>query len=169
MPGTPDVAPGRRAGGQAQDRARACAGICLRGKPGWGEILAPLDTVINTFGGRWFDHQWNAQLTSPQVEQAASSSTSTWSSKSGELGAAQTGFHECANHFGQGKAAMWYDATSAAASLEDPEECPVVGKIGYLPAPIVEKPNSGWLYTWSLGIPKTRQEPGRAPGSSSPG
>src|SRR3954470_17198413 len=31
------------------------AGICLRGKPGWGEVLAPLDTVINTFGGRWFD------------------------------------------------------------------------------------------------------------------
>ncbi len=30
-------------------------GICLRGKPGWGEVLAPLDTVINTFGGRWFD------------------------------------------------------------------------------------------------------------------
>ena len=25
-------------------------GICLRGLPGWGEQLAPLDTVINTFG-----------------------------------------------------------------------------------------------------------------------
>src|SRR6478735_11138508 len=36
------------------------AGICLRGKPGWGEVLAPLDTVINTFGGRWFDENWNA-------------------------------------------------------------------------------------------------------------
>ena len=46
------------------------AGICLRGKPGWGEVLAPLDTVINTFGGRWFDENWNAQLTSPEVEKA---------------------------------------------------------------------------------------------------
>ena len=45
------------------------AGICLRGKPGWGEVLAPLDTVINTFGGRWFDDQWNAQLNSPEVTQ----------------------------------------------------------------------------------------------------
>src|SRR6476659_4283597 len=26
------------------------SGICLRGKPGWGEVLAPLDTVINAFG-----------------------------------------------------------------------------------------------------------------------
>ncbi|MDJ0113176.1 extracellular solute-binding protein, partial [Rhodococcus erythropolis] len=46
------------------------AGICLRGKPGWGEVLAPLNTVINTFGGRWYDENWNAQLTSPQVEDA---------------------------------------------------------------------------------------------------
>ena len=45
------------------------AGICLRGKPGWGEVLAPLDTVINTFGGRWFDEKWNAQLNSPEVKQ----------------------------------------------------------------------------------------------------
>ena len=45
-------------------------GICLRGKPGWGEVLAPLDTVINTFGGRWFDENWNAQLNSPEVKKA---------------------------------------------------------------------------------------------------
>src|SRR5216684_4227485 len=37
-------------------------GICLRGLPGWGEQLAPLDTVVNTYGGRWFDMNWNAQL-----------------------------------------------------------------------------------------------------------
>ena len=29
-------------------------GICLRGLPGWGEMLAPLTTVVNTFGGTWF-------------------------------------------------------------------------------------------------------------------
>ena len=40
-------------------------GICLRGKPGWGEVMAPLDTVINTFGGRWFDPEWRAQLDLP--------------------------------------------------------------------------------------------------------
>src|SRR5438445_5127814 len=42
-------------------------GICLRGLPGWGEQLAPLDTVVNTYGGRWFDQHWNAQLNSPQL------------------------------------------------------------------------------------------------------
>ncbi len=46
------------------------SGICLRGLPGWGEQLAPLDTVVNTFGGRWFDENWNAQLNSPQWKSA---------------------------------------------------------------------------------------------------
>ena len=31
----------------------------------------------------------------------------------------------------------------------------MVGKIGYAPAPVVEKDHSGWLYSWSLGIPKS--------------
>ncbi|WP_242639707.1 ABC transporter substrate-binding protein [Mycolicibacterium sp. S2-37] len=135
------------------------AGICLRGKPGWGEVLAPLDTVINTFGGRWFDEQWNAQLNSPEVKKAVNFYVDTVKNF-GELGAASTGFQECANLFGQGQTAMWYDATSAVSVLEDPKEYPdLVGKIGYLPAPIVEKPNSGWLYTWALGIPKGAKNP----------
>ena len=135
------------------------AGICLRGKPGWGEVLAPLDTVINTFGGRWFDDQWNAQLNSPEVKKAVNFYVDLVK-RSGELGAASTGFQECANLFGQGQTAMWYDATSAVSVLEDPKEYPdLVGKIGYLSAPIAEKPNSGWLYTWSLGIPKGAKNP----------
>jgi polyol transport system substrate-binding protein len=127
-------------------------GICLRGKPGWGEVLAPLDTVINTFGGRWFDDQWNAQLTSPEVVKAVEFYVNTVR-EYGEPGAATAGFGECATQFAQGRAAMWYDATSAVSTLEDPESSTVVGKVGYAMAPIMEKENSGWLYTWSLGIP----------------
>ena len=37
-------------------------GICLRGKPGWGELFAPLTTVVQTFGGNWYDEDWNAQV-----------------------------------------------------------------------------------------------------------
>ncbi|MGB8505608.1 ABC transporter substrate-binding protein [Mycobacterium sp.] len=129
-------------------------GICLRGKPGWGEVLAPLDTVINTFGGRWYDMDWNAQLTSPEVEKAVQFYVDTVKNY-GEPGAATSGFGECATQFSQGRTAMWYDATSAVSVLEDPASSTVVGKVGYAMAPMVEKPNSGWLYTWSLGIPKS--------------
>jgi sorbitol/mannitol transport system substrate-binding protein len=128
------------------------AGICLRGKPGWGELLAPLDTVINTFGGRWFDEKWNAQLTSPEVTKAVKFYVDLVRAH-GEPGAATSGFSECATQLAQGRVAMWYDATSAVSVLEDPEQSNVVGKIGYAPAPIAVKDNSGRLYAWSLGIP----------------
>ncbi|MEO3757977.1 sugar ABC transporter substrate-binding protein [Mycobacterium sp. B14F4] len=127
-------------------------GICLRGKPGWGEVLAPLDTVINTFGGRWYDMEWNAQLTSPEVRDAVEFYVNTVR-EYGEPNAPAAGFGECATQFAQGRAAMWYDATSAVSTVEDPESSTVVGKVGYAMAPTVVKPNSGWLYTWSLGIP----------------
>jgi sorbitol/mannitol transport system substrate-binding protein len=38
------------------------AGICLRGQPGWGQVFAPLTTVVNTFGGTWFSKDWQAQV-----------------------------------------------------------------------------------------------------------
>lgn len=132
------------------------SGICLRGKPGWGEVLAPLDTVINTYGGRWFDENWNAQLDSPQVEKAVTEYVDLVR-KDGQPGAATSGFGECATQFSQGNAAMWYDATSAVSTIENPDSSKVVGKIGYAPAPIQETKSSGWLYTWALGIPKTTQ------------
>ena len=145
----------------AKLNSRDMVGICLRGKPGWGEVLAPLDTVINTFGGRWFDENWNAQLTSPEVERAVNFYVDLVRN-SGEPGAATSGFGECATQFAQGRAAMWYDATSAVSVLEDPASSNVVGKVGYAMAPVVEKPNSGWLYTWALGIPKSSDKPDAA-------
>ena len=57
---------------------------------------------------------------------------------------------------------MWYDATVAAGSLEDPKVSKVVGKNGYAPAPVMETPWSGWLWAWSLAIPKTAKDPDAA-------
>jgi sorbitol/mannitol transport system substrate-binding protein len=136
------------------NKAKGIAGICLRGEAGWGQVLAPLDTVINTFGGRWYDPSWHAQLTSPADERAVSFYVNLVT-KYGEPGAAGSGFAECATQYGQGSAAMWYDATSTAGTIEDKATSTVVGKNGYVPAPVMKTPNSGWLYTWSLAIPKT--------------
>ena len=52
---------------------------------------------------------------------------------------------------------MWYDATSAAGSLEDPTS-PVKGKIGYVAAPVDKTDASGWLYTWAWGIQKASKK-----------
>ena len=53
-------------------------GICLRGLPGWGEVFAPLTTVVNTFGGTWFEEDWTPRST-PRSSRRRPSSTSTWS------------------------------------------------------------------------------------------
>ena len=127
-------------------------GICLRGQPGWGQIMAPLTTVVNTFGGTWFDKDWNAQVNAPEFTEATKFYTDLVKAH-GEAGAAQAGFTECLNAMQQGNVAMWYDATSAAGSLESTDS-PVAGKVGYAPAPVNKTENSGWLYTWAWGIEK---------------
>jgi sorbitol/mannitol transport system substrate-binding protein len=130
------------------------AGICLRGLPGWGEVLAPLNTVVLTFGGQWYDEQWNAHLTDPEFKEAVTFYTDLVKT-AGEPGAPNAGFSECLTSMGQGTAAMWYDATVGAGSLEDAATSKVAGKVGYVAAPVNKTQSSGWLWAWSLGIPKT--------------
>lgn len=135
-------------------------GICLRGLPGWGELMAPLTTVVNTFGGTWFDRDWKARLDSPEWQRATKFYVDLVR-EHGESGAAQSGFAECLNNMTQGKVAMWYDATSAAGSL-DAAESPVKGKVGYAPAPVEKTDSSGWLYTWAWGIQKASRNSDKA-------
>ena len=129
-------------------------GICLRGLPGWGEQGGPLTTVVNTFGGTWFTKDWQAQVNSPAFKQAVNFYVNLVRAH-GEPGAAQAGFTECLNSFSQSKTAMWYDATSAAGSVEDPKVSKVAGKVGYVQAPVEKTKSSGWLWAWAWAMPKT--------------
>jgi len=137
---------------QADGAAPGMKGICLRGQPGWGEVISPLTTVWNTFGGGWFDQSWNPLLTSPQTVQATQFYVDLVR-QHGEPEAARSGFTECLSAMLQSKAAIWYDATSAAGYLEG-KDSPVAGKIGYVAAPVMQTRSSGWLYTWAWAIPK---------------
>ncbi|MEU9132328.1 sugar ABC transporter substrate-binding protein [Kitasatospora sp. NPDC048540] len=137
---------------QADGAEPGMKGICLRGQPGWGELTAPLTTVVNTMGGTWFDQDWHAQLTSPAFKQATSFYVGLVRDH-GEAGAPQAGFTECLTNMEQGKTAMWYDATSAAGALES-SGSPVAGRIGYVPAPVERTTGSGWLFTWAWGLQK---------------
>jgi len=130
--------------------ATGMAGICLRGKTGWGENLAPLDTVVNTFGGQWYDTSWNAHLTDPAFKDAVNFYVNLIKD-AGEPGAANFSFNECANAMQQNKAAMWYDAT-VGASVIDAGSSPIAGKLGFAPAPVDKTSNSGWLWSWALSI-----------------
>lgn len=132
-------------------------GICLRGLPGWGENMGPLTTVVNTFGGTWFTKDWQPQVNGPEFTKAANFYVDLIKAH-GEAGAGQAGFTECLTAMSQGKVAMWYDATSAAGSLEDPSSSTVAGKVGYALAPVDQTKASGWLWAWAFVQPKTSKK-----------
>jgi sorbitol/mannitol transport system substrate-binding protein len=134
------------------------AGICLRGKPGWGDLGASFTTVLNTFGGTWWsanpDGTVNkAMVDQPQFRQALQFYVNLIKD-AGEKDAANSSFNECLTQYLDGKVAMWYDATVAAGLLEASDSA-VKGKNGYAAAPVKDTKAAGWLWTWALAIPKT--------------
>ncbi len=131
-------------------------GICLRGQPGWGQLMAPLTTVVNTFGGTWFTEDWQAKVNAPEFTEATKFYVDLVR-EHGEAGAAQAGFAECLNNMTQGKVAMWYDATVAAGLLEA-DDSPVKGKLGFAQAPVNKTESSQWLYTWAFGVQKASKK-----------
>ncbi len=137
------------------------AGICLRGKPGWGDLGAAFTTVLNTFGATWWSAKEDgsidkAMVDQPQFNQALSFYVDLVKN-AGEKDAANASFNECLSQYKDGKVAMWYDATVAAGLLEA-DDSPVKGKNGYAPAPVKETDASGWLWSWALAIPKSTQK-----------
>ena len=147
---------------QVDDRANGIYGICLRGKPGWGENMAFLTTLVNTNGGRWFDMDWQPQLDTPQWKSAVGFYVNVLN-KYGPPGASSNGFNENLALFSTGKCGMWVDATVAAGLLSNPEESQVADRVGFAPAPVESYPNgSNWLWAWALAIPETSRSPEEA-------
>ena len=129
------------------------AGICMRGKPGWGDLFAPLTTVVQTFGGNWYDMEWNATVDTPEWKEAVSF-YKTMLDESGQADPVSYSFNECLTALKEGKAAMWADA-SVAASLLEADDSPVKGKMGYAHMPVNKTDESGWLWSWNLAVPAT--------------
>jgi sorbitol/mannitol transport system substrate-binding protein len=140
------------------DKSAGTYGICLRGKAGWGENMAYVTTLVNTFGGRWFDEKWHAQLTTPEWKKAVSFYVDLLK-KDGPPGASSNGFNENLTLMSSGKCAMWIDATVAAGMLYNKQQSQISDKVGFAAAPTQVTPNgSHWLWAWALAIPKTSKQ-----------
>jgi sorbitol/mannitol transport system substrate-binding protein len=143
-------------------KTSSMAGICLRGKPGWGDLGAAFTTVLNTFGGTWWSSKPNGKPDKAQVDQPAFKQALDFYANlvqdAGEKDAANSSYNECLTQYQAGKVAMWYDATVAAGFLEA-SDSPVKGKNGYAFAPVNKTKSSGWLWTWALAIPKSSPNP----------
>jgi len=132
-------------------------GICLRGKAGWGENMAFLTAMANSFGARWFDEDWQAQFDSAEWAQTLDFYMDLMTNY-GPPGAANNGFNENLTLFQQGRCGMWIDATVAASFVTNPSDSTVAEHVGFALAPDNGLGRRGnWLWAWSLAIPAGSQ------------
>ncbi|MBK1688010.1 ABC transporter substrate-binding protein [Rubrivivax gelatinosus] len=152
----------RDAAERLHDPAAGVYGICLRGKPGWGENLALVMTMANAFGGQWADMNWRPQLDSKPWRDAVSLYVEMLR-RFGPPGSAANGYNELLTLFRAGRCALWVDATIAAGFLSDPATSRVAGRVGFAQAPrAVTAKGANWLWTWSLAVPTTGSHPQQA-------
>ncbi|MBR0796385.1 sugar ABC transporter substrate-binding protein [Bradyrhizobium jicamae] len=135
------------------DKAGGVYGICLRGKAGWGENMAFLTAMSNSFGARWFDEKWEPQFNSPEWKKTLTTYVDLMK-QAGPPGASSNGFNENLALFSAGKCAMWIDATVAASMVTNPKDSKVADKVGFALAPNTGLgKNANWLWAWSLAVP----------------
>jgi sorbitol/mannitol transport system substrate-binding protein len=158
MPDAPTWEFIRQAADKMTDRANGINGICLRGKAGWGENMAFLTAMSNSFGARWFDEKWNAQFDQPEWKDTLQFYVDMMKAD-GPDGASNNGFNENLALFQQGKCGMWIDATVAASFVTDPKASTVADKVGFALAPDKGLGKRGnWLWSWALAIPASSQK-----------
>lgn len=144
----------KEAADKITDKDAGIYGICLRGKAGWGENMAFLTALANSFGARWFDENWNPQFDSQEWKDAATFYVDLMKTD-GPPGASSNGFNENLALFQQGKCGMWMDATVAASFISNPKESKVADSVGYALFPTHGDLNNhgNWLWSWNLAIP----------------
>ncbi|NTS31043.1 sorbitol-binding protein /mannitol-binding protein [Phyllobacterium sp. YR620] len=142
------------------DKSTETYGICLRGKAGWGENMALLTAMANSFGARWFDEKWQPQFDQPEWKKALTFYVDLMK-EAGPPGASSNGFNENLALFQTGKCGIWIDATVAASFVTNPKDSKVADKVGYalFPTGDAGPDNHGnWLWAWNLGIPAGTQK-----------
>ena len=140
------------------DKGNEVYGICLRGKAGWGENMAFLSAMANSYGARWFDMDWKPQFDS-EAWKATLTDYLDLMNNYGPPGASSNGFNENLALFQTGKCGMWIDATVAASFVTNPNDSQVAEHVGFALAPDKGLGKRGnWLWAWNLAIPAGSQK-----------
>jgi sorbitol/mannitol transport system substrate-binding protein len=135
------------------DPQKGIYGLCLRGSPGWGDNVAIIDTMANSYGAQWFNGDWLPMLNSPEWRQVLQDYVQMVHDY-GPPDTPKNSFNEILRLFAQGKCAMWVDSTVAAGLLVNPQISPVADKIAFTSAPSqVTSNGSNWLWAWALAVP----------------
>lgn len=152
MPEAPTWADIETAAKAMTDKSKEQYGICLRGKAGWGENMAFLTAMSNSFGAKWFDMDWKPQFDGDAWKKTLTTYLDLMNNY-GPPGASNNGFNENLALMQTGHCGMWIDAT-VAASFVTGKDSQVADKMGFALAPDNGLGKRGnWLWAWSLAIP----------------
>ncbi|MBF9002049.1 ABC transporter substrate-binding protein [Vibrio nitrifigilis] len=133
-------------------------GICLRGKAGWGDSGAIISTIANSFGARWFDMNWNPQLTSAPWIKAVNFYVNLLK-KYGPPTPEKNSFPELLSMTKEGKCAMWIDASVAASFLLDKKTSPHADQFAFAQSPYSVTPKgANWLWAWAFAVPNSTKK-----------
>jgi sorbitol/mannitol transport system substrate-binding protein len=158
MPDAPSWDFIKQAAAAMTDKANEVYGICLRGKAGWGENMAFLTAMANSYGAKWFDMEWKPQFDG-EAWKATLADYLDLMNNYGPPGASNNGFNENLSLFQTGKCGMWIDATVAASFVTNPNDSQVADQVGFALAPDNGLGKRGnWLWAWNLAIPAGSQK-----------
>jgi sorbitol/mannitol transport system substrate-binding protein len=139
-------------------------GICLRGKPGWGDNMA------------FHHHGQHLRRPAGSTCSGSRNSSKPWKDavtfyvdlmkKYGPPGAAANSFNEILALFNQGKCGMWIDATIAASFVTDPSRARWPTRWPSPRRPWASRKGANWLWIWALAIPSSSKHPNAAQRSS---
>jgi sorbitol/mannitol transport system substrate-binding protein len=158
MPDAPTYDQIRGFADKITDKANQIYGMCLRGKPGWGENMAYVTSLVNAEGGQWFDMQWKPALETAAWHKAIAFYDDILKAD-GPPGATSNGFNENLALFASGHCGMWIDATVAGGLLYDKKQSTVADKVGFAPMPTGSFAGAPtWLWSWNLAIPASSKQ-----------
>ena len=148
----------KTAAAKITDKNDGIYGICLRGKAGWGENMAFLTTMANSYGARWFNEKWQPEFAGPEWKTTLETYLDLMKNY-GPPGASSNGFNENLALFQGGKCGIWIDATVAASFVSDSKQSKVASEVGFAPAPCgTTCKNANWLWAWALAIPSSSKK-----------
>jgi len=141
------------------DKENGIYGICLRGKPGWGDNMAFITTMANSFGAQWFNTDWTPALDSQAWNDAVNFYVDLLTNY-GPPGSEANSFNEILALMNEGKCGMWIDATIAASFVTDPSQSKVADMMAFAQSPYkATTKGANWLWAWALAIPAgTKQQ-----------
>jgi len=148
----------RKAAKAMTDKEEGIYGICLRCKAGWGENIALITAMSNSFGARWYDENWKPQFDTQEWHDTLQYYVDIME-ESGPPGSSANGFNENLALFQTGKCGIWIDATVAGAFVTNKEDSLVADKVGFALAPHNNLGKRGnWLWAWTLAVPASSKK-----------